>query len=360
MQISKGAPLRALLSIVAIWVSARIIWEAVFPSAVLPPSTVVKTVLAPAGGASQRMDVAVIEDQPADLAAAFRPTIDREPLAAFSRRSFPPQNRNGTNSPLLASIVAAPKPSAPDERALAGPAPPISQIQQDSPPSRVSKALSGYFWIFARPSDGSGRGGSLVPIAQSPGGQYGGSQAGAILTYRLAGASQRSLSAFVRASTALSNAGQEELAIGVKARPFANIPLSLFAEQRVGAGRFRSRGTAVYAAGGTGPDMVLPYISLETYGQAGFIFGHDSSYFFDASAGLQRELWKKGRYKFTAGAGVWAGGQKGLTRVDIGPRANIHIPVGSVNMRFSLDWRQRVGGNAVPDSGAAVTVSTGF
>lgn len=364
MQTSKGAPLRALLTIVAIWVFARIIWEAAFPSALLLPMTAAGTVMAPAGGASQHIEAAVLQDQPAGVVAALRSTDGRKQLAGFDLANSPnnnvPPNKNGTKSSLFANIAAPPKPPATNERALAAPVRQILQMQQGAAPARASKALSGYFWVFARQSGGSGRTGPLVPIAQSPGGQYGGSQAGAILTYRLAGASRRSLSAFVRASTALSDAGQEEVAIGIKAHPFAGIPLSLFAEQRAGTGRLRSRGTAVYAAGGTGPDMVFPHTSLETYGQAGFVFANDSSYFFDVSADLQRKLWAKGRYKFTAGAGVWAGGQKGLRRVDIGPRANIHIPVGTGNMRFSLDWRQRVGGNAVPDSGVAMTVTTGF
>lgn len=136
--------------------------------------------------------------------------------------------------------------------------------------------------------------------------------------------------------------------------------MSLFVEQRMEAAGFQNRGTAFYLAGGTGPKRLPFELNLETYGQAGYILSDASSYFFDASATLQRKILARGNYKITAGAGVWAGGQTGLTRLDIGPRANIHVPVGAIDMQFSLDWRQRVGGNAVPDSGLALTVTTGF
>ena len=235
----------------------------------------------------------------------------------------------------------------------------ISEPEREASFSPSSKPLSGYFWVFGRQGRGSGLGGRAAAL-QSPGGQYGGSQAGAILTYRLTGGPQRNLSAFVRASNALSAAGEEEAAIGIKTKPWTNIPIALFVEQRVGATKLSDRGTAFYAAGGTGPDRLVANINLETYGQAGFLVADDSSYFFDGSAILQREIWDKGNYRMTAGAGVWAGGQEGVRRVDIGPRVNADIPISGLDVRFSLDWRQRIGGNAVPNSGVAVTVTTGF
>ncbi len=219
---------------------------------------------------------------------------------------------------------------------------------------QISNPFTGYFWIFARED-------SLSPkAALSPNGQYGGSQAGGILSYRFSGDDRTSLVAFVRASTPLSASGDEELAIGIKAKPLNNLPISLYAEQRVGPGSFGNRGTALYVAGGTGPDLVIAKTSLETYGQAGYLFSEDDSHFFDMAATLQRTILERGKYRMTMGAGGWAGGQKGLHRIDIGPRANIHLPVGKTDLRVSLDWRQRIAGNAAPDSGVAITVSSGF
>lgn len=363
MPVSKGAPLRVLSIIVAIWISVRIIWESVTPSV---------AVLAVAAESGKLTDVAAPSGPP----PVWQAQIGEPPALQRSRdnymqsgamfwsegqRAAEPVNEKAIKPPPFASGTRQEKATTMAKATPSASPHPISRMKSNADPSPSSNPLSGYFWAFVRQDSGSGRfGPEAPPTLQSPGGQYGGSQAGAILTYRLAGTQQRSLSAFVRASTAISDAGEEEVAVGIRARPFAKIPLSLFAEQRMGAGQFRSRGTSIYVAGGTGPDRVLTDTSLETYAQAGFLFADNSSYFFDASANLQRKLWKQGGYKLTAGAGVWAGGQEGLTRVDIGPRANIHIPVGTMDLRFSLDWRQRIGGNAVPDSGAAVTVTTGF
>ncbi|HEY9093020.1 hypothetical protein [Parasphingorhabdus sp.] len=344
---------------VILWVSVRIIWEIAFPVSVVGAVEAAEMVNmpAPTGAASPS----------APLPVLMRTKVTKSDQKGGRRVTYPE-----ARTPLIASAFALSQPSTTAKETPAAPPRQVSQRQAAGIVPSSTKPLSGYFWLFARQSSGAGPSGAAVPVLQSPGGQYGGSQAGAILTYRLAGASQSHLSAFVRASSALKDAGQEELAIGLSARPFARIPLSLFAEKRMGAGQFHSRGTAVYVAGGTGPDLLpkilpekLPEIliadtSLETYGQAGFLFADNDSYFFDVSANLQRKLWEQGHYKLTAGAGAWAGGQEGVTRFDIGPRANIHIPVGKNDMRLSLDWRQRIGGNAVPDSGVAVTVSTGF
>ncbi|MEP2101783.1 hypothetical protein [Parasphingorhabdus sp.] len=223
-----------------------------------------------------------------------------------------------------------------------------------------SNALSGYFWLFARQGSDPQRPGARSPATQLPNAQYGASQAGAILTYRVLGDDSRNISTFARASTALSSSGQEELALGIKTKPLRNFPVSFFAEQRFGAGNDNDRGTALYLAGGTGPDMVLPDTSLETYGQMGFVFARDDSYFFDVSAAVQKQIIERGSNKMSAGAGVWASGQEGATRLDIGPRLRFHVPVGQINMQLSVDWRERIGGNASPGSGAAVTLSAGF
>ncbi len=219
---------------------------------------------------------------------------------------------------------------------------------------QISNPLTGYFWVFARED-------RLSPkAALSPRGQYGGAQAGGIVSYRFSGDDKAGLATFVRATTSLSVDGDEELAIGIKAKPLNNLPISLYAEQRFDPGSFGNRGTAFYVAGGTGPELVIAKTSLETYGQAGYLFSEDDSHFFDLAATLQRTILERGKYRMTMGAGGWAGGQEGLHRIDIGPRTNIHLPVGKADLRVSLDWRQRIAGNAAPDSGVAITVTSGF
>lgn len=369
MPINKGAPLWAFSAIAAFWILGRFAWEAVSPAAELPPVSV------PVAETNERSRQSGATE-PAIVPLPFLPRHLTRTVASFKSENHTIQ-RAGSNlkaklsetepSNFLAERFPLPlkrneqaKPLALVKHMFVTPPERTLEPKRDASRAPSSKPLSGYFWTFVRQSSGSSDLQSMAPTLQSLGGQYGGSQAGAILTYRLTGNQQLGLSAFVRASTALSSTGEEELAVGMKVTPLPRIPISLFAEQRIGAKGFRNRGTAFYVAGGTGPDQLLFGTNLETYGQAGYIFSDDNSYFFDASASLHREILERGKYKITAGAGFWAGGQEGLTRLDIGPRANIHVPVGEMNMRFSIDWRQRVGGNAVPDSGVAVTATTGF
>ena len=60
------------------------------------------------------------------------------------------------------------------------------------------------------------------------------------------------------------------------------------------------------------------------------------------------------------GAGAWAGGQEGATRLDLGPRASLRLRLGETASRLALDWRFRVAGEARPASGPALTLSAGF
>ena len=100
--------------------------------------------------------------------------------------------------------------------------------------------------------------------------------------------------------------------------------------------------------------------TLETYAQGGYVLGPNETYFFDGSAALQRPIAELGRTKLSVGPGAWAGGQRKVSRMDIGPRADLSVPLGTMSARIALDWRVRGAGNARPGNGAAITVSTGF
>lgn len=367
MPMSKGAPLKALFVVAAIWIAARVIWESLSPHPTVPSAIAAE--IDEGLPQSKRASVSATRtplsrNHTTKIKAIIGPKNDFvEPRVSVRQSGFvmsdgikksPKQSLPlVTAAERLKSVAARVVTSAKSPLPLWDPKTAIGL-------STPSKRLSGYFWVFARQDAGTARSGPSVQMLQSPHGQYGGSQAGAILTYRVTGERQHSLSAFMRASTALSASGEEELAIGMRAQPFTKLPLSVFAEQRVGAAKWNNRGRSIYVAGGTGPSVLTADIRLETYGQAGFVFSDEGSYFFDGSATLQRDIWARDDFKITAGAGIWAGGQEGVRRLDIGPRANVHVPVGETELRFSLDWRQRVGGNAIPDSGAALTVTTGF
>lgn len=225
-------------------------------------------------------------------------------------------------------------------------------------------ALSGHAWLIVRQ-----RSGQNLPLrdlavfqlpGQLPGQSYGGSQVGAQLALRMAGETDRHISLTARVSTALASSGEEEVAVGAKVKPLQRIPITIHAEQRFNLANTRFRGTAVYAAGGTGPDTLPGQLTVETYGQGGYLFGNTDTYFFDAAATVQRDVLKSRLGKVTAGLGLWAGGQRGVSRIDIGPSAKVILPLGETQARVGLDWRQRISGTARPGSGLTVSVSTGF
>jgi len=215
-----------------------------------------------------------------------------------------------------------------------------------------SKRWSLYSWAFLRANGTS-------DIA-SPFAQYGGNQAGAILTYRFLGNRDRNVSAYVRTTSELSSNGQERLAAGLVSKPLKNLPISLHSEVRYDLGTENSVSAALFVSGGTGPDRIGSVIDLESYAQAGLALNGDSIGFFDASAILSRPIWQKDETKLSLGLGVWAGGQEGAARLDVGPRIDLRLPVSRKSIRMSVDWRQRVAGNAVPDSGLAFTISGDF
>jgi len=82
--------------------------------------------------------------------------------------------------------------------------------------------------------------------------------------------------------------------------------------------------------------------------------------FFDAQARASREIALLGNKPLKFGGGVWAGGQEGVTRLDIGPTIGTVIQVGEASMRVDADWRFRIAGDAAPASGPALTLSTSF
>ncbi len=143
-------------------------------------------------------------------------------------------------------------------------------------------------------------------------------------------------------------------------RPIPAIPLSVHAEQRFDLGTGRDTGTALFLTGGSGPDQLVERLSLETYAQAGYVVGRNETYFFDGSGVLQHPIADLGPTKLLIGSGVWAGGQRGIGRIDVGPRATVTVPIGKISARFAIDWRLRIAGNARPASGPAITFSTGF
>ena len=207
-----------------------------------------------------------------------------------------------------------------------------------------------YAYSFWRFSTGSGS-------ALAPGAQYGGSQSGIIGTVDPFGAPDRGLSFVARASMT-PDGDEREMAVGLRWRPSRIWPLTLSAERRFRADapdRF-----AGYLAGGVNTLPISGRWSLDAFGQAGYVTGQSGGGFFDAHARITHPLITVSGVPLSAGAGAWAGGQKGAQRIDIGPTIGAKVDTGPTSLRIQLDWRLRAAGNAEPKNGLALSVSTGF
>lgn len=225
--------------------------------------------------------------------------------------------------------------------------PPISFHGSTAP--ATGRRLSGYGYSFWRLS--SARSGI------APAGQYGGSQSGVQAIYDLGGNVNEGMALQGRA--AFAPRGKEtEVAIGLRWQRPTRLPLSLTAERRIDpAGPDR---WAVYAAGDFDPQPLPLDFTIDGYAQAGWVGGRGATAFFDAQSRLSRPLARIGSTTLRAGIGAWAAGQNGAQRFDIGPGIAAEIPAGTITFDLRLDWRERIAGSALPGSGPAFTIATGF
>ena len=190
---------------------------------------------------------------------------------------------------------------------------------------------------------------------------YGASQAGAVIGYRLAPSSRHDPAIYARASKALVTAGETEAALGMRARPVGGLPLVLHAELRAteSADQVRLRPAAFVSAGIENSQMPLG-LEASGYAQAGYVAGDFATGFVDGRIDLTRDFEDNDPLLVRAGAGAWAGAQRGASRVDIGPMLKLDFGLGNGQARIAADYRFRVAGNAEPSSGAAITLAAGF
>jgi hypothetical protein len=193
-------------------------------------------------------------------------------------------------------------------------------------------------------------------------GQYGGSQSAVIAeipVLRFSGNPGHSrLSMAGRISVAHGSVRERELAARVRWRPVARIPVQIIAERR-----FREDRPDAFAAlvAGGRSDITLPLrFRLDGYGQAGFVSGQGGGPFADVAAQAHRSIAQSQRASFAVGAGIWAGGQDNVMRMDVGPNIRANVTAGGALFQLDASWRVRVAGNARPGNGPAVTLSTSF
>jgi len=211
-------------------------------------------------------------------------------------------------------------------------------------------ALGG--WLYLR--DGS----AGAPDAIAAGGQLGGSQAGLRIAYGF-GDSGR-LRAYGRATMAVRVPEQRELAFGAVFAPLPRLPIDIAVEQRVAVGADGRTALAAMVTGGVS-DVALPAgFRLDSYVQAGIVGVRRRAGFADGAVVVDRRLGADDRAPLRLGALAAGAIQPGASRVDVGPRLTLRLPDVGKGSRIALDWRQRVAGNARPESGLALTLATDF
>lgn len=215
-------------------------------------------------------------------------------------------------------------------------------------------------WAFVR------QGSNAAPVSQGRVPIYGASQIGALLQYRLAVQAARDPRLYARAYHALVPRGESEVAVGASIRPVSVVPVRVAGELRYTDAAFTNELRPSAFAVTELPPIALPHgAQLDAYGQAGWVGGASSTAFADGQASVTRAVGAVTKasgedLRLSVGAGAWGGAQEDAQRLDLGPTVRLDLKVGAVPARISIDWRERVGGQAGPDSGLAATVSARF
>jgi hypothetical protein len=196
-----------------------------------------------------------------------------------------------------------------------------------------------------------GRQGQILgPTSLASGGQLGGSQAGARLTY----AFTRQIAASLRTTSDVGRRGAE-FAAGVRVQPLVSLPIWVTAERRQRLGKMSSgrNAWAVFAETGLYQRPMPWGFDLDAYLQTGIVGIRSRDWFVDGAMAFTRPVYKN----FSGGFGVWGGAQPGIYRLDAGPRVTMQVRKG---IRMHLDYRQKIAGNAQPGSGPAITLAADF
>lgn len=351
-----GRPLRFLVSLLALWVGMRVfqLWP-------VDGTMLMAERLRPAAAVEPAGQTGKVPDQPAFPARHSVALSRRDGAVAGAgteaRKAQRPWPTSGAASGLSGTPPAAQAPHRPGDalnvEAGSWSASTAFTSQAGLPaeipgaplaaPSAGSR-LRGSGWLIVR-------GGETAPFVP----QLGGSQAGVRLTYALDQAARLAVAG--RFSTALGGR-QREAAIGLDWQP-TRLPVHVFAEQRIGIEQARG-GPSVGLIGGFGPTSIAGPIMLDGYAQAGVIARRGAEGFADGALRLSRTVAQVGAARLELGIGAWGGAQRGAARLDAGPMASAVLPVATASLRLSLEWRERLAGQAAPASGPALSIGTDF
>lgn len=229
-----------------------------------------------------------------------------------------------------------------------------------APPARgqpfwIQRQMAGWSlggWLYLR------EGSATAPGGIAAASQLGGSQAGMRLAYGF-GETGR-LRAYGRATGAVRHPQQRELAFGVAFAPFAGWPVDIAVEKRFAVGREGRTALAAMVTGGVSGVALPGDFRLDAYGQAGVVGTRARDGFADGAVVIDRRLGDDEGARLRLGALAAGAVQPGAARVDVGPRLTLRLPRVGEGSRIALDWRQRVAGDADPESGVALTLASDF
>jgi len=342
----RGQPVITLAAVLIVWVSVRAAtWDMGGPSIANLPSLIAAPARVAHAPDAKGADNAVGGGRAPSPGTAY--PLPRHPAAGrFS-------NRDAGSAQGQMSWSASASGAAPPAPAHSAP-PPVPYISPE--PTPRSRRWSADAWMMLRD------GGASSPVTGPARATYGASQLGAVLRYRLAVDSGYRPTAYLRGTAALIRTNDREVAAGLSARPIPSVPLTVAAELRGGEINSTTRvRPAIMAVSELMPQKLPLGLVGEAYAQAGYVGGTGATAFVDGQLRVDRAVARTGRAELRFGVGAWGGAQKDASRLDLGPAANLGVSVSdAVFARVMVDWRFRVAGNAVPESGPALTLSAGF
>lgn len=336
-----GRPLRFMAMLLGGWVAFRVLLLWPYASEVTA-----ETMRSPdAPPVTARAVIALIQPEVARVSIALRPRSHRVTIRIPDATPRPARSLAATAGVLAENPIAALFAGTPNPGRAGMPVPqgPIGRAPGPTGPRWTVSA-----WLVAR-GEGS--------TALAPGGTLGGSQAGLRASWRPLRSAPVAL--FGRVSRPLRMRGAEA-ALGVEVQPFARIPVRAALEQRIALEDGAAEGTALSLVGGVGDVPLAGGFRLDAYGQAGIIGLRRRIAFADGAASVMRPVATWREVDLALGAGVWGAAQPELSRLDVGPRVELRLPIARQRVRLGIEWRQRVAGNARPDSGPALTLGADF
>lgn len=356
----RGQPLAILLAVLALWIGMRAsLW--------LPPIQEAEASITVADATSQVAAVGAGErtkpHNSSTREGSFSVSVLRQgnslrgPWSAQPRSAIArPVGTSGGSTvrpPAINPLIsmAAPFLEPGSERSLLQK---VSFSPEKSIRAGEGRRLSIDAWLFLR--DGGVGNAGAGPLAPT----YGGSQFGAVLRYDLGSRTAHQPQAYVRATGAIDSR-EADLAAGISIQPVPALPLRAHGEVRVSrlGERVELRPSAFITAGID--ETVRPIdMRVRGYAQAGYVGGEFATGFADGSLVIERDAKRFERGAIALGVGAWGGAQKGTSRLDAGPTASLNLPLGRGSVRLAADYRMRIAGDAVPASGAALTLSTSF